>query len=156
MNKKAILIVIGILLFIQLVRPGKNKSDAPTPQALTAHYTVPDSVLTALKVACYSCHSNNTTYPWYDQIAPVSWFVAYHVSRGKKHLNFDEFEAYPVKRKLKRMKDISESVEEGTMPISSYTWMHSEAILTPAQKKAIIAWSDSLYHQIQDTTKTAL
>jgi hypothetical protein len=156
MNKKAILTIVGVLILIQLIRPGANKNEAPSPQALTAHYMVPDSVLTALKVACYNCHSNNTAYPWYDQVAPVSWFVAYHVSRGKKHLNFDEFEAYPVKRKLKRLKDISESVEEGTMPISSYTWMHSEAMLTASQKKLIIAWADSLHHQIADTTKAAL
>jgi hypothetical protein len=156
MVKKIIIITVAVLLLIQVIGPGKNVSPAPTPNSLASHNVLPDSVDAILKVACYDCHSNNSRYPWYDRVAPVSWFVAYHIRGGKKHLNFDEFFSYPVKRQVKRAKNIAETVEDGTMPISSYTWMHKDAILTEAQKKILIDWADSLRKQITDTTKATL
>ncbi|TDW99212.1 heme-binding domain-containing protein [Dinghuibacter silviterrae] len=152
-------ILIGILVFvvlIQLIRPAPNVSSAPDPNALKAHYPLPDSVEAVLRVACYDCHSNHSRYPWFDKVAPVSWLVAYHIKGGKRHLNFDEYFAYPVKRKVKRLKDIAETVENGSMPLSTYTWAHKDAVLTEAQKKLIIDWADSLGKQIADTTQAKL
>jgi hypothetical protein len=100
-----------------------------------------DVVKNALAVACNDCHSNNTRYPWYSSIQPVSWFLANHVNDGKRHLNFDEFLSYEPKRMDHKMEELIESQEEGWMPISSYTLIHKDAILNADQKKAIIDYA---------------
>ena len=156
MIKRVLLVIVLLFLLIQLIRPAKNQSSAPTPLSLKAHYPLPDSVEALLAVACYDCHSNNSRYPWYDCIQPVTWFVNYHISGGKRHLNFDEFEGYPVKRKVKRLKNIVETIQNGSMPLHTYTWVHKDAILTPAQTQILCNWADSLRKQILDTTKAAL
>ena len=156
MVKKILVVLVAIVLLIQLIRPTRNTATAPDPNALSAHYAVPDSVAHLLNIACNDCHSNHSRYPWFDKIAPVSWLVAYHIKGGKKHLNFDEFYAYPVKRQVKRLRDIAETVEENAMPISTYTWAHKDANLTPVQKKMLIDWADSLRKQITDTTNAVL
>lgn len=156
MVKKILIVLIAIVVLIQLIRPASNTSSAPDPNALARHYPVPDSVAHVLSIACYDCHSNHSHYPWFDKVSPVSWLVWYHIKGGKRHLNFDEFYAYPVKRQVKRLKDIAETVDENAMPISTYTWAHKDAILTPAQKKLLIDWADSLRKQISDTTHAVL
>lgn len=156
MLKNILLILVVVLVLIQFIRPKANVSTDPTPAALKAHYPLPDSVESILATACYDCHSNNSRYPWYDKVAPASWLVAYHIKGGKRHLNFDTFDDYPVKRKVKRLKDISETIEKGEMPISTYTAVHKDARLTPAQKKILMDWADGLSRSIADTTKAQL
>lgn len=156
MVKKILIAVIVFAALIQLIRPTPNTSSAPNPNALRAHYPVPDSVEQVLRVACYDCHSNHSRYPWFDKVAPVSWLVAYHIRGGKQHLNFDEFFAYPVKKQAKRLRDMAETVEDRTMPLSTYTWAHKDAILTEAQKKILIDWATGLRQQIADTSRAAL
>jgi hypothetical protein len=156
MFKKILLTFLVILVAIQLYRPAKNQSQEPTPAALKNHYPLPDSVEVLLAAACYDCHSNNSRYPWFDQVAPVSWFVAYHIRGGKRHLNFDTYDDYTVKRKVKRLKDIAETLENGTMPLSTYTDVHKDARLSPEQKKMLIDWAESLAKSIADTTKATL
>ena len=155
MVKKILLALVAFLLLIQLVRPARNETTAQAPDALKAHYPLPDSVEAILKVACYDCHSNNSRYPWFDKVAPVSWWVAYHIRGGKRHLNFDTFYALPVKRKVKRLQDVAETVEDGSMPLPPYTWAHKDAILTPAQKTILTDWARGLRRQIADTSQTS-
>jgi hypothetical protein len=156
MISKVLLVFVLLFVLIQFIRPAKNESSAPAPLSLKANYPLPDSVASILEVACNDCHTNNSRYPWYDRIQPVTWFVTYHISGGKRHLNFDGFAGYPVKRQVKRLKDIVKTVQDGTMPLHSYTWMHKDAILTPAQKQCLCNWADGLRKQIIDTTKAAL
>jgi len=154
--KKVILIIAGLFILIQFIRPAKNESSAPTPLSLKAQYGLPDSIDRVLKVACNDCHSNHSTYPWYDEIQPVTWFVTYHISGGKRHLNFDEFASYPIKKQVKRLKDIVKTLEADAMPLHSYSRVHRDARLNAAQKQLLCDWATSLGKQISDTTKAAL
>jgi len=154
--KKAITIIAGLFILIQFIRPAKNDSSAPTPLSLKACYGLPDSVEQVLKVSCYDCHSNHSDYPWYDRVQPVMWFVTYHIHGGKSHLNFDEFAAYPVKKKEERLKGIVKTLQLNAMPLNSYTWIHRNARLSAAQKQMVSDWAASLGKQIADTTKAAL
>ena len=111
---------------------------------------VPDTVQQILKVSCYDCHSNNTVYPWYTNIQPVGWWLNHHVEEGKEHLNFNEFTNIPPtekrttrERQLKKLEEIKETVEEGEMPLSSYTLIHTNAKLTKEQRQLLINWADS-------------
>ncbi|MEW5740016.1 MAG: heme-binding domain-containing protein [Myxococcota bacterium] len=102
----------------------------------------PDEVKGLLKRACYDCHSNETVWPWYSHVAPVSFLVAAHVKDGRKHLNFSEWAGYSAERRAKKQKECAEEVAEGEMPMPPYLLLHAEAKLTDAEKKALQAWAE--------------
>ena len=133
-----------VLVLIQFYRPEKNISKEQSINAIELHYNVPQNVGTILRTSCYDCHSNNTKYPWYNNVQPVAIWLDEHINDGKKHLNFDEFNAYPLDRKRKKLKEISETIEENEMPLSSYTIIHGDAKLSEADKKALTNWANSL------------
>jgi len=83
--------------------------------------------------ACFDCHSNETVWPWYSNIAPVSWLVQRDVNGGRRHLNFSEW-AIPQRH----AKDVAEQVREGEMPPWFYLPMHPNARLTNTEKQALI------------------
>ena len=105
-------------------------------------------VKNVLKKACNDCHSNYTNYPWYCRIQPVGWWIQHHVNEGKHHLNFSDFASYTQKRQVHKLNDMAEVMEEGEMPLSSYTLIHKEAKLTDAENKLLAEWAKNLSHQI--------
>jgi hypothetical protein len=84
MIKKILLVLLAALIIIQFIRPKENHSDKLSANDITRHYTVPDTVLSILQRSCYDCHSNNTSYPWYNRIQPVAWWLNSHVKDGKR------------------------------------------------------------------------
>jgi hypothetical protein len=142
--KKAFFYLLIMLVVIQFFRPAKNSSSTLSGNDITRIYAVPDSVLGVLKRSCYDCHSNNTVYPWYDRVQPIAWWLQYHVSHGKRSLNFSEFASYPVTKQAKKLKSISEEIKQDDMPLDSYLWIHKNAILDSAQKAWVTHWADSL------------
>ena len=108
---------------------------------ITTKYMIPDDMQHILKVSCYDCHSNNTHYPWYWQIQPVTWFMNGHIMDAKRGLNFSAFTSYNIGKQYKLFDKISKEVKEGDMPLSSYTLIHRDAILNDTQKLAIENWA---------------
>ncbi len=125
----------ALLLLIQVVRP--DQSNPP----VTGDVQAPAEVMTLLKRSCYDCHSNETKWPWYSQVAPVSWLVTKDVNDGRKHLNFSVWQGYEEGRKLKKFKEIAEEVGEGEMPMAIYLPLHPEAKLTPAETTLLVEWA---------------
>lgn len=111
------------------------------PNHISKVVPVPDQVNGILKKACYDCHSNNTRYPWYDQIQPVNWFVNKHIKAAKAELNFDNFKEYTTRRQISKLRAIENSIGDGTMPIASYTLIHKNAVLSKSEIKLIMAWT---------------
>ena len=146
--KLTLIILAAILLLIQLYRPAKNNAPIDSPTDIASAYPVPADVVNMLHKACYDCHSNHTKYPWYNNIQPVASWLADHVEEGKDELNFSEFATFTTKRKLKKLKEIVHEVEEGDMPLNSYTWLHSEARLSPQEKQMLIDWAKGLAQKI--------
>ncbi len=134
-------IIVSVLVLIQFFRSHRNISSGVHPASIEHQMPIPAGVQALLKSACYDCHSNNTSYPWYVNIQPVAWFMAHHVDEGRSELNFDEFGSYSKRRQVSKLKSITNSLEDGSMPIASYTWMHDEARLSETNKKSIIAWA---------------
>jgi hypothetical protein len=95
-----------------------------------------DSARTELLVraACYDCHSNETRYPWYGNIAPVSWLVYHDINVGRENLNFSTWTAREIE-----VDNLIDQIEKGNMPKSIYLPMHPEAQLTAEQKAQLIA-----------------
>jgi mono/diheme cytochrome c family protein len=83
--------------------------------------------------ACFDCHSNQTTFPWYSNVAPVSWLLQNDVNGGRSHLNFTEWD-----RPQQHAKDVAEQVKEGNMPPWFYLPMHAAAKLTAAEKQELM------------------
>lgn len=147
MKKKIFLFLVTVFLIIQFFRPKRNISEIPVRYGIQ----VPADVSQILKTSCYDCHSNNTAYPWYNNIQPVAWWLNNHINSGKRHLNFDAFDSLPNAKKIKALKHISSTVRKGEMPLSSYTLIHRYAILNETQKDRIVQWADSLAGTINRT-----
>ena len=137
-----------IFVVIQFIHPAKNISNTVSAQDISVLYPVPDSVQLILQKACMDCHSNNTKYPWYDNIQPVAWWLNDHVNEGKRELNLSEFGSRTPEKQARKLKKLAKEVQEGEMPLDSYTWMHKEAVLTEREKNILIAWANNLSEQI--------
>ena len=143
-----ILISIGTLIIgIQFFRPALNKSNQVTDTDISKIVTTSDTVQALLKNACYDCHSNNTNYPWYSNIQPVSWLMAKHIRQGKEELNFSEFGSYSPRRQLSKLNGIANSIRDDIMPLSSYKLMHKNAALSTYEEELLIKW----VHQARDS-----
>lgn len=142
--KKVLIVLIVALALLQLYRPAKNISTEVSVNAIGQYYDVPETVDKLLRTSCYDCHSNNTVYPWYGNVQPVALWLDDHIRDGKKHLNFDEFNTYSAERKQKKFKEIAEEIEEGEMPMTSYTLIHQNAKLSPADKKLLVDWAKEM------------
>lgn len=124
------LAIVVLLVAIQLVPYGRDHSN---PKVVSEPQW-PDKETRAIAVtACYDCHSNQTKYPWYSNIAPFSWWLQNHIDEGRDRLNFSEWNSGGASNEL------AEVVQEGSMPPNYYEVMHSSAKLSPAEKAKLIA-----------------
>ncbi|MCO5185632.1 MAG: heme-binding domain-containing protein [Anaerolineae bacterium] len=135
MLKKIVLILVigGAALFIvaQLVPFGRAHDNPPVVQEPNW-----DSAETRAlaQTACFDCHSNESVWPWYSNIAPVSWMVQHHVDEGREYLNFSDWGQC---LRGEEAEELAEVIREGEMPVSSYLVLHSEARLSDADKEAL-------------------
>ena len=143
-------VLIALLLFQFYPKPKKNISATTGTNDITLVHKVRADVLQVLKTSCYDCHSNNTVYPWYASVQPVALWLGNHIDEGKRELNFSEFGSYSIRRKYKKLEDITEQVKEGDMPLSSYTLIHRYAKLNEDQKLLLVNWVTAL----RDSFKT--
>jgi hypothetical protein len=141
MKKKILWGVLIALVLIQFFRPSRNAGEAYGPNDITKAVEVSADVKNILGKACNDCHSDHTEYPWYTNIQPVGWWMAHHVDEGMHELNFSQFNTYKLRRKLHKLEEVAEQVKEGEMPMDSYTWTHSDAKLTDAEKEILINWA---------------
>jgi hypothetical protein len=147
--KRLFLLLLLVFIVIQFFRPAKNISTGISANDITTKYTIPEDVQTALKTACYDCHSNNTKYPWYNNIQPVAWWLADHVNEGKRELNFSEFASYKIGRQYRKLESLNKEIKDGEMPLGSYTLIHKDAILSDQQKLSIANWVTSVRDSIK-------
>jgi hypothetical protein len=102
---------------------------------------VPPQVVTIIDRSCRDCHSDATRYPWYSYVFPVSLLISDDVKAGREHLNFSQWNQYPVVRRERALSEIANQVQDGGMPLTIYTWMHRNAKLSEADVDAIFAWT---------------
>jgi hypothetical protein len=132
-------------VIIQFIRPERNVSEEIiTARDVSKVHQIPENVHQILMKKCYDCHSNNTTYPWYINFQPVGWWLAHHIDEGKEELNFSEFATYDKKKADHKLEEIGEVLEDGSMPLKSYTLIHAEAKISDEEKQAVNAWLKSL------------
>ena len=126
---------------IQAIRPERANPASALSNALEAQVTVPADVRAILDRACRDCHSNRTKWPWYSNVAPVSWFVIGHVNHGRRHVNFSEWSRYDAGRRGEILAGICEHASKGTMPLRSYLAIHRSAQLSPHDARTLCDWT---------------
>jgi hypothetical protein len=94
-----------------------------------------------LRRACMDCHSNQTVWPWYSYVAPMSWLVEKDVRRGRDHLNFSEWDQYTFKQREKLLADIASVVKNREMPLPQYILIHRHARLSDADTDVLYGWA---------------
>ena len=134
---------LGLFLLIQLVPYGRNHNNPPVTQEV--QWTSVEAKQIAQR-ACYDCHSNETTWPWYTNIAPFSWLVQRDVDEGRQQLNFSEWG-----RGRQEMREIREVILEGGMPPAQYLVTHPQAALSASERQILV--TDLLALGGQGTTK---
>ena len=154
MFKKIILFLFVVFIIIQFFRPAKNIATEPDAFAhdISTIYSVPDSIHEILEASCYDCHSNNTHYPWYNNVQPVAWWLSHHINNGKHGLNFSEFASYRIGKQYRRFGGIIKEIKSGGMPLSSYTLIHRYAILSTNQKNMLSDWATQIMDSIKVNT----
>ena len=139
--KWLLLAAIIVLVVIQFFGPARTNPTAAPSLALESHVQVPPNVKTLLDRSCVDCHSNNTHWPWYSRVAPVSWFVIDHVNNGRTELNLSEWGRYDKRQQSHNLDDMCELAREGDMPLSSYTPLHPGSKLTADDVKTLCDWA---------------
>ena len=134
--------VAVVFMGIQFVPNELPAVEPNNPGDIIQSGIVNGDMATMLKKSCYSCHSNETVYPWYSYVAPSSWLVAKDVREGREELNFSAWEEYDMMKKLGKLDDIVEEVKEGKMPMEIYTLIHPSAKIDDAQRALIVAWAE--------------
>jgi len=133
----ALLGIAGGLLLTQFV-PVQH-TNPPT----TGDVSAPPRIEAMLRRACYDCHSNETRWPWYSRVAPISWLAAHEVELGRKEINFSQWdEYYPATRKRK-LQWTERALRHEAMPPWSYRIVHPGARLTEADTAALEEWIES-------------
>jgi hypothetical protein len=143
MKKKIWIVLIIIVIAIQFVPTGRPDAISNNPNDILINNAVPDSVVSLLTTSCYDCHSNETVYPWYSYVAPVSWLISRDVNEGKRHMNFSEWESLDKMKKAEILDDLVDEVSDGGMPMLIYPLMHPEAKLTKADRQMIVDWAEA-------------
>ncbi|MGB1270270.1 MAG: heme-binding domain-containing protein [Flavobacteriaceae bacterium] len=140
MIKKISIGLLALFAAAQFINPDKNESEfVPESDFITLEQP-PEHLASILKTSCYDCHSNNTIYPWYDRITPVNFWVNSHITDGKKHLNFSEWNSYSAKKKAHKLDEFIEMIEDKEMPLASYTLTHQDAKLSDADIIELTNW----------------
>jgi hypothetical protein len=124
------LALLILFILIQFLPIGRDHTNPPIVQE--PNWDSPQTRELA-KRACFDCHSNETTWPWYSNIAPVSWILEQHVTDGRKHLNFSDW----GERRVREPEELAEVILEGEMPLRPYLPLHPEARLTADEKQAL-------------------
>lgn len=134
----AALVVVAIALVAARLVPAK-RTNPPAQGALIA----PPRIAAILKRACYDCHSNETRWPWYSRVAPISWLIVRDVETARKEINFSEWGSYYPATRRRKLEWIGRALREGKMPPWPYRLIHPGARLSDADRTALEHWVES-------------
>jgi hypothetical protein len=140
--KWAALAVLVLFVGAQAYRPDLSGPPVDESKHMRATAQLTPEVGAVFDRACNDCHSSKTDWPWYSQVAPVSWWLKSHVDDGRRELSFSEWGTYPRRKASVKLKEICEQVEAGEMPLKSYLLLHPAAKLSDADKKLICEWTE--------------
>jgi hypothetical protein len=133
-----VFVLLGaVFLSTQLLRPDRPNRPPDPKRQLVA----PPAVQSILDRSCKDCHSNQTQWPWYSHVSPISWWLVDHVKEGRSEFSVSDFGTYPPQRAAHKMEEVCEEVKKGNMPLPEYLWLHPSAKLSAADKETLCTWA---------------
>ena len=139
--------ILVLFVLMQFVRPARTNPVSDPSANLMKH--APPEVAQIFHRACRDCHSNETTWPIYSQVAPVSWLLAYDVHEGRDHFNYSEWTSIDPDDQDKLLGGVCSLTKRGRMPMPKYVWLHPSAKLSSADIQTLCAWSEKMRDTIQ-------
>ncbi len=136
--KKVVYWILGITIVIQVIRPDFNNPSINQATTLNAD----PAVMSVLKNSCYDCHSSETKYPWYHNIAPMSWIMSDNISKGRRALDFSNWASIDSETKIKRLERAKQVVTNEMMPKREYLMMHKNAVLKDSDRETLKQFFD--------------
>jgi len=135
-------IAIAGFAMLQLTNVARTNPPVVPGHDLFSTNAPPPQIAAMLRGACYDCHSHETHWPWYGNVAPVSWWLDSHVRDARQELNFSEWPHDNPQRAGKKWNRVADAVRDGDMPLPSYARVHKAARLTDEQRKQLADWAE--------------
>ena len=139
-KKKYLAIILLLLICIQFIRIDKSMPATDISNDFINLANPPEEIANMIKTSCYDCHSYQVKYPWYAEVAPISWYIKHHVNEGLERVNFSNWTAYSDKKVDRKLEACAETIELENMPLSSYTFLHKATKLSKEQRTILSNW----------------
>jgi len=149
----AILLVV-LFLGIQLMRPARSNPPVDESQTIEARTQMTPQVKAIFERSCNDCHSNKTVWPWYTNVAPISWWIVGHINEARQLMNLSEWGKLDRDRQDRKLRQICDEVTDGGMPLPSYLPMHPKAKLSEQDKKTLCDWTAAEREQLSGGTNS--
>jgi hypothetical protein len=138
-----VIVIIIVFIGIQFFRPNRTNPISDKSRDVSYYLNIPVNVKQILDRSCYDCHSNLTRWPWYTNVAPVSWLVASDVEDARSQMNLSEWGTYNIADQIDYLNQINKQVKKGSMPLGKYLLIHSDAKLTDADRNLLSGWAST-------------
>jgi hypothetical protein len=139
---KWVAVAVALLFLVaQAYRPDRTNPAVDARRTMRANTQMTPEVAAILERSCKDCHSSETTWPWYSNVSPVSWFLKDHIDEGRRELSFSEWATYPKRKRERKLHEMCEQIEAGEMPLKSYLPLHPSARLSDEDKRILCEWT---------------
>ena len=146
MSRRFKILGIGLgllLILLQFFQPEQNNAPVDPECDMLEVISPPEQITGLIRDACYDCHSNQTRYPWYEKISPVSWYLHQHIKNGKEELNYSDYGSMDKADKIGVLADFCDVLDASTMPLQSYMLIHVNARLSQEERAALCNWTEA-------------
>ncbi len=144
MKRKILYFLLILFAIIQFKGIDKTNPDSKNSDDFFAMHEAPKATENLIRTACYDCHSHESEYPWYSSIAPVSWWLADHISEGREHMNFSTWGQLAADKKDHKLEECMEMIGEKEMPMLPYMIAHNDAWLSQENRDELVSFFSSL------------
>jgi len=147
------IVLVVLFLGIQLMRPARSNPPVDESQTIEARTQMTPQVKAIFERSCNDCHSNKTVWPWYTNVAPISWWIVGHINEARQLMNLSEWGKLDRDRQDRKLRQICDEITDGGMPLPSYLPMHPKAKLSEQDKKTLCDWTAAERERLSGVTK---
>jgi len=148
-----VIVLVVLFLGIQLMRPARSNPAVDESQTIEARTQMTPQVKAIFERSCNDCHSNKTVWPWYTNVAPISWWIAGHIDEARQLMNLSEWAKLDRDRQDRKLRQICDEVTDGGMPLPSYLPMHPKAKVSDQDKKTLCDWTAAERQRLSGAAK---
>jgi hypothetical protein len=130
-----------VMLSFSAIHPAGYVKQSQVQGVTVSNLAMPPEVRALIERSCADCHSNETVWPWYSYVAPVSWLVERDVRHGRDHMNFSRWPEYSFQQQEKLLADIATALKNREMPVPQYAVIHRDARLSDAEIDIVYQWA---------------